>query len=229
MKDVRAHIRTLVERLQETFDGIGVRYEFKESAGVHFIEVTPQAIFESKGFAEFQHAALEKFYDDFPHTSLAFITSDSLVKIANPEIAASPKVHDEVKFVAFGRSLGPNYTTVNAPIGYLTVEDLTIQQEARVLYCLPSSGIFEIQISRVPIDQGFGRLRITTEENNGVLVTPLVHIDGSQLNWTMLFDGLPLVAARGKVSFLERFLKRSEEKTMGSRDMESSHNYALAS
>jgi hypothetical protein len=229
MRKEKIHIRTLIEGLLDRFKGLEVRYEFKEFAGVHFIEVTPATIFESEKFVQFQHAALEEFYREFPERNLAFITRDSLVKITHPEIVTSPEVQDKVVLVAFGDPLEPEYTIANATIGYLTINDLRIQQEATALYCLPSSGITQAQYVRIPVEQGLGRVQIMSEDIYGVVVSPTIHIDDSQLNWTMISRGLPLVTVTQETGILARLFGRSEKKKKESSDMESSHNYALAS
>ena len=68
-----------------------------------------------------------------------------------------------------------------------------------------------------------------SEDIYGVVVSPTIHIDDSQLNWTMISRGLPLVTVTQETGILARLFGRSEKKKKESSDMESSHNYALAS
>ncbi len=75
----------IIERLNnfaEEYNGIRIRYEFRESTHSHIIEICPSEIFESHKQYMVAEAEMESEFEYlFPEDEIYFITSGSLLEI----------------------------------------------------------------------------------------------------------------------------------------------------
>ena len=95
MSAIQDHIRNICELI---CSGVGVtaRYQFKEGSETHFVEITPQRIFDSWDFEQIAQPLLFEFYSKFPQDSLCFISDDSLSKVTSPEFTITPPQTNEI-------------------------------------------------------------------------------------------------------------------------------------
>lgn len=71
-----------LNQLAQNFEGIRIRYEFRESKNSHIIEICPVEIFERNTQYMLSEAELEsEFESRFPCDEIYFITNGSLIDI----------------------------------------------------------------------------------------------------------------------------------------------------
>jgi hypothetical protein len=64
-----------------------VRYEFREFANAHFIEILPCELYRSdEKYISWESAMWDKFVELYPEEGICFISNDALVGIKNAEL-----------------------------------------------------------------------------------------------------------------------------------------------
>lgn len=73
--------------LYEKFTSIQIRYEFNEGLNVHFVEVLPLEVYDSKEFILEEIRIVENFENTFGYNQdILFISEESLNKIEIPAL-----------------------------------------------------------------------------------------------------------------------------------------------
>lgn len=109
---IKEHINTVINKILERFVGITIRYEFKQLAKTHLIEVTPSQKFYSDEFQNFSKDIIFEFYDKFPDFNFCFITEDSLAQIVHPEITKSSPAESALFSALIGEEINYMWKSV---------------------------------------------------------------------------------------------------------------------
>jgi len=84
---VEKYIEEAIEKLRRKLPQLReIVYEFKANSEMHFLKIVPQTIFDEEVFAELDDEITTQFYNmGFPG-SLCFISDESIVTLASPQI-----------------------------------------------------------------------------------------------------------------------------------------------
>ncbi len=80
-------IQAELKKIYSIFEGIEIRYEYRDSISTHIIEIKPIELYE--GNTEYIVKEIElknSFSDMFPHEDILFITDDYLTQIRVTEL-----------------------------------------------------------------------------------------------------------------------------------------------
>ena len=70
-----------IKKFLQSFKNAKVRYECDELARLHTLEITPQAVYDSKTFDQWESSMFDDFVENYPDENIGFISEDALVKI----------------------------------------------------------------------------------------------------------------------------------------------------
>jgi hypothetical protein len=71
--------------LLSLFKDLSLRYEFKPGQMTHLIEVSPESLLDDDNFINSRISLRDEFENYFPNEEIVFTSTNSLVKIKNPQ------------------------------------------------------------------------------------------------------------------------------------------------
>jgi hypothetical protein len=91
-------IRTFLEKVYQgvikNFPDASISYKYDECSRTHFVKVTPQHIYESDAFLDFETGLNELWLAEVAHTTeedFCVVSTDSLVQLQQPQLVYIPE------------------------------------------------------------------------------------------------------------------------------------------
>jgi hypothetical protein len=81
------YIANELKAFVKRFDRARVRYEYKENANVHFVEILPSSLYNSESYVAWERELDRRFVALYPAHGICFISDgDDLITLNNPEL-----------------------------------------------------------------------------------------------------------------------------------------------
>jgi hypothetical protein len=82
----KQYIRKELNALVEAFSNIRVRYEYDDSAEIHFVEVTPSSMFHAnEAYVAWESEMWDRFVAQYPYENICFTSDDEPDGVENAE------------------------------------------------------------------------------------------------------------------------------------------------
>jgi hypothetical protein len=110
----KQYIRRELNALVKVFSNVRVRYEYDDSAEIHFVEVAPSGIFHSnEAYIAWESEMWDRFVAQYPYESICFTSDDEPDGVENAEYTLQGKdyAHSESKL----QKPAPAYRQAKAP------------------------------------------------------------------------------------------------------------------
>jgi|AntRauTorckE5430_2_1112549.scaffolds.fasta_scaffold10008_2 hypothetical protein len=91
---IKTFLETVYEGVIKNFPDVSISYEYDEGSHTHFVKVTPQYVYESDAFLDFEAELNELWLAQVVHTpeeDFCIISTDSLIQLKQPQLVYIPE------------------------------------------------------------------------------------------------------------------------------------------
>jgi hypothetical protein len=91
---IKVFLETVYQGLIKNFPDVSISYQYDECSCTHFVKVTPQQVYESDAFLDFEAGLNELWLAEVAHTTeedFCIVSTDSLIQLKQPQLVYIPK------------------------------------------------------------------------------------------------------------------------------------------
>jgi hypothetical protein len=120
--NIRTFLETVYQGVIKNFPDVSISYQYDECSRTHFVKITPQHVYESDAFLDFEVKLNELWLAQVAHTTeedFCMVSTDSLIQLKQPQLVYIPE-----PIQAFSAS-GEELEQEGYKIGYSSIEHTT--------------------------------------------------------------------------------------------------------